>query len=134
MSREDRWDTPRKEISPQAFVEGYKGKNKYKAQEKRVARKTGGRRQPMSGALPCFKGDVSLDSFLIDAKQTIHKTMSVQSDWLRKINREASDCGKYPALSLEWANATEGVERDWILIPISVFNTMLQNSKTSGIE
>ena len=105
-------------------------------QEKRVAKVLGGKRQPGSGSSPYAKGDViqksteghSLDKFLIECKQTKHKSLSIKGEWLTKISREALAAGKEPALQFEIkGNEDTFVEGDWIAVPLSVFKRLLED-------
>lgn len=95
----------------------------WQKQEKRLARDTGGREQPRSGAHPILKGDVDEGRLLIEAKYTDKMSMSIKQDWLTKIAREAQSLdGKIPALAIEFGNAPADVPRDWIMIPKTAFD------------
>ena len=68
-----------------------------------------------------------MDRFLIECKQTKHKSISIKSDWLNKISREALAAGKEPALQFEVkGNEDTFVEKDWIAVPLSVFKRLLE--------
>jgi len=110
-----------------------------KGQENRVARVLSGRRQPGSGSSPYAKGDViqksseghSLSKFLVECKQTKHKSLSVKGEWLSKISREAMAAGKEPALQFEIKGIEDTfAERDWIAIPLSVFKRLLEQEQS----
>jgi len=101
--------------------DGYHRRDKPRKQEKRVAEEVGGTRQPASGALSRFKGDVKNDRFLFEAKRTEYASISVNVGWLAKICREAEKAGKLPALTLEWGEMPFGVPRDWVMVPMAVF-------------
>lgn len=107
-------------------------------QEKRIAKALGGKRQPGSGSSPYAKGDViqkspaghSLTKFLIECKQTKHKSLSIKGEWLTKISREAMAAGKEPALQFEIkGNEDTFVEGDWIAVPLSVFKRLLEEKE-----
>lgn len=59
-------------------------------QEKAIAKKTGGRRQINSGATALYKGDVTADGMLIEAKTCMNdkKSFSIQKEWLDKVKKE----------------------------------------------
>lgn len=63
-------------------------------QEKAFAKRSGGKRQPASGALDLAKGDVKLDRALGDMKETKAKSYRITSDTWSKIKREALEEGK----------------------------------------
>jgi len=100
-------------------------------QENRLASKLGGKRVSGSGASMFSKADVrdirSGDmEFLCEAKQTIHKSISIKWDWLKKISCEADDKQCFPLLSFEIQGGEDDprAERDWIAMPVSVFNEL----------
>ena len=105
------------------------------AQEERLARAVGGRKQPGSGSSIYAKGDVKERSseahdpnrFLWECKQTIHKSLSIKGEWLDKISKEAIAAGLEPALSIEIKGMESNVaERDWVVLPLSVFKRLCE--------
>lgn len=104
------------------------------AQEARVAKIVGGKKQRGSGSSIYAKGDViqksgeahDMSKFLIECKQTIHASLSVKGAWLDKISKEAIAAGKEPALAIEIKGMTSNVaERDWVAVPMSVFKRLV---------
>ena len=95
---------------------------KSQRQEKRVASKTWGRRQPASGALPGAKGDVRAEDFLIECKRTDRKSIRVTQAWLEKIAKEAMEVGKHPALALTFNDMT--YDKDWIMVPLRLLDQL----------
>jgi hypothetical protein len=93
-------------------------KKKCNANEKRLAKKHGGRRQPNSGALPSHRGDIKRADYLIDLKQTEKMSISVKLEDLVKIMREANGEGLSPALLIHFENA-KNFPKDWVLIQMS---------------
>ena len=100
-------------------------------QEDRVAARTGGKRVRGSGASMYSKGDVRSvpagdTEFMIECKQTIHKSISIKWDWLKKITNEAMAQQCEPAVSIEIKGGTEDglTDRDWVMIPLRVFNKL----------
>lgn len=110
-----------------ALDSGYGRQDKSHKQEERVAKALKGRKQPASGALPVpgLKGDIREDRFLIEAKRTDAQSIRVKASWLVKIEAEAEAIGKFPALSLELGEGLPLSEKDWCLIPMSVFKKLL---------
>lgn len=104
-------------------------------QERRVAVRTGGKRVSGSGASMYSKGDVrdvparagdNDMTFLTECKQTIHESISVKWDWLVKITKEADAVHSEPALAIEMKGGKPDpmTDRDWVLIPLRVFNKL----------
>jgi len=109
-----------------------------RAQEERVARQTGGKRQRASGATIYEKGDVDTKgAFLVECKKTQRQSISVKWEWLTKISLEAEQVQKHPALAIEIQGGrrdsrTFGCERDWVCIPMRVFRHFVEESKVDG--
>lgn len=114
---------------PKIFDDGYQGVNKPKRQEHRLAKSLGGMRQPLSGAIPGMKADVKLDRFLIEAKTTAAQSLSLKVAWLCKIDAEAAACSREPALAIDFQNMPDMFTREWVLIPLSVFQGLLEGEK-----
>lgn len=110
-----------------ALDSNYDQQGKSRKQEDRVAKKVHGRRQPGSGSIPSehLKGDIKHDDFLIEAKRTNAKSLSVKGDWLLKIEDEARLLDKIPALSIEIGGIPPTIEKDWCMIPMSVFDKLV---------
>ena len=91
--------------------------------EKRLGKTLGGRARPASGAMDGAKGDFDLGAFLLEAKSTTGKSMSVQFEWLAKIGREARREGKTPALSVSFVteDGRPVIDGEWVLVPMHVF-------------
>jgi len=106
-------------------------------QEARIADRFGGKKVAGSGSSKYSKGDVrdvewspvdDLDriEFLVECKQTIHASLSVKWEWLRKISREANAVGGEPALAIEIKGGVDDpmVDRDWVMVPARVFEKL----------
>jgi len=100
-------------------------------QENRLAARLGGKRVRGSGASMYSKGDVrdvpgGDIGFLVECKQTIHASLSVKWEWLRKITAEANAVQAEPALAIEIKGGKEDplVDRDWVMIPARVFEKL----------
>lgn len=68
-------------------------------QEKQIAKETGGRRQPMSGA-GYHKGDVKTKLHLIEIKFTDKKSYALNRDTMKKIFYEATYEDRIPYLQI----------------------------------
>jgi len=68
--------------------------------EKRLEKATGGKRSAASGAFWSRKGDVRTDDLLIEHKWTGKKSVTIKSDVLEKITREAILDSRKPVLGL----------------------------------
>jgi hypothetical protein len=72
---------------------------------------------------------------MVSCKRTKHASISVTADMLAEIEQIAEAKNKAPAMSIELEGAVGGsklggqrrvlVERDWVLIPMRVFQEML---------
>jgi len=64
-------------------------KAKVNEHEKKLAEKLGGRAQPASGAMEAHKGDIKLENFLLDSKETSTNSLIISAKDLTKITIEA---------------------------------------------
>lgn len=102
-----------------------------KGQEKALADKMKGRRQPGSGSASYAKGDVRTGGlyggYLIECKQTKHASIRVTAKWLAKITEEALAEGKEPMLHFELKGADHPAARQpWVAIPEWVLMDLLE--------
>lgn len=74
------------------------GQRQSRAHEERLAKKTGGRRVSASGAFWHAKGDVKTPTLLIEHKWTGKKQITIKSEYLEKISREAILDGRIPVV------------------------------------
>ena len=97
--------------------------------EKDLARKMGGKQTPASGASG-MKGDIHLESFMIECKSTSTDTLSIKREWLLKVAREALSAGKTPALALTFTDDDGKTKQmgDWVAIPQYLFNELVNSS------
>lgn len=93
--------------------------------EKRIAAEVGGERQPLSGARYDAKGDVKTDKLLIDCKHR-QTACSVSAKMLDKITNEARGAGKEPALVITIPAVAVLTDKDWIVLPLRVFQGMVE--------
>jgi hypothetical protein len=82
------------------------------------------------------KGDVDTrGGFLVECKKTAAASISITWKWLTKISKEAEQAGKHPALAIEIQGGRRnssifGCERDWICIPMRVFQQFMETGKS----
>ena len=93
------------------------------AQEKSIAKATGGKRTPNSGATDFGgKGDVVTDRFVLEAKTKMgkSKSISLKKEWFDKLAQEATFSGKpYSALVFNFGPGEKNhyvVDEDLFLI------------------
>ena len=96
----------------------------WKKQEKRVAELTGGELVPGSGAGSKNKGDSKNKDFLFENKSTDKKSLRLERSWLVKITKEAAGEMREPALTIAFGEMPVGTERDWVMIPITLFKDL----------
>lgn len=76
-------------------------------QEKKVAKRIGGKQTANSGATAFSKGDVRTDDFLIECKTktTESESMTIHRDWIDKNEEEAFAMGKpYSAIAIDFGS------------------------------
>jgi len=93
-----------------------------KKQEKELARDMKGHRISGSGAVHYSKGDIELPGYLVEAKTTAKKSISITVKWLDKIFMEAMAKGKEPALAIRLP--TDKAPKDWVMVPKSEFKEL----------
>lgn len=76
----------------------------WKKQEKRNAQKGGGRRTMRSGGIWFDPGDVKLDDFLEEDKETENKSYSLKAETWRKIYKQALLNNRMPCMSIQFTN------------------------------
>lgn len=76
------------------------GQRESQKHEKRLAKKIGGKRTAASGAFWSRKGDVRSKELLIEHKWTGKKQVTIKSEVLKKITREAILDSRIPVLGL----------------------------------
>ena len=103
-------------------------------QESRVEKRLkplGARKQPASGALSGWKGDITLrkmESFLFECKTTTKESLRVKQKWLIKISREAREKRKKPGLVIGFEDMPVPTSQDWIAVPADVFVELMKEA------
>jgi hypothetical protein len=108
-------------------------KKRSNAQEKRVAKILGGRRQPMSGAGMFSKADVLHSRFLVECKTTSKQSYSVTKGTLDKLRQQAYDASRAPVLVFS-LDDDRGVPEDWAVIPLNVLKHLLKEDEKNDNE
>jgi hypothetical protein len=94
-------------------------------QEKRVAQREGGRRQPASGAIPGFAGDVRLArEYRGECKFTRARSYTLKLFDLEKLEREAYG-DEIPVFDLEFQHERP---KRYVVLPEWVFNMLMEES------
>lgn len=94
-------------------------------QENDAAALVGGRRHAGSGSSAWKKSDASSEQYQVECKQTEKASISLKLEWLEKLLAEAMPLGKWPLLHIRFLI---GSEKDWVLMPESVFRKIVQSS------
>lgn len=96
-------------------------------QEKHIAKELGGKQVSNSGATRFDKGDVKLDSWLIEAKTctTVKKSFAIKKEWLSKNAEEAFAMGKsYHTLAFDFGDGEQ-----YYIISEHLFKTLVNHLK-----
>lgn len=85
------------------------------------------RSTPNSGALPeiSFKGDLQDGLFVWQAKLTDKARFTITSDVLVELQRQASLNSKWPGVALTIEGLPNHIEKDWVMLPASVFGEII---------
>ena len=113
------------------FVDRHKKRHSHgQRSERKTAKRLDGRSRPGSGAVEGAKGDIDLPAFLAENKTTEHKSLSLKLDWLEKIDREAREEGKSPALSIQFVDKMGNPLRfgRWVLITEDDFRELSEET------
>jgi hypothetical protein len=86
---------------------------------------------PNSGALPDIskKGDLQDGLFVWQAKLTQQNRFTITSDVLMEVCRQASLNGKWAGLVITLEGLDEHMEKDWVMLPASVFGELIDSYK-----
>jgi len=103
-----------------------------KISESKVAKKLGARLTPNSGAKRGAKSDATLDGptyrWQIESKSTVKNTLGIELGWLVKVQNEALNTGRMPALTISFVTA-EGKPRkdgEWVACPLHVWRELTE--------
>lgn len=95
-----------------------KGHKESRKHEDRLAKKIGGSRNAASGAFWSRKGDVRSSDLLIEHKWTGKKQVTIKSEVLKKITKEAILDSRTPVLGLhlDGENYVVMLEEDFLML------------------
>ena len=95
--------------------------------EKKTAKRLGGQARAGSGAIEGYKGDITLDDYLVENKTTVNKSISLKQEWLDKISREARAEGRIPALAIQFVDQAGNSAQHgrWVMIPENDFSELI---------
>ena len=94
--------------------------------EKDVAKRSGGRVTPGSGAVPGKPADTFDQEFLRDCKATKGAGITIKAKWLTQIAKQASPRGKTPLVELRLEGQEPPTPTDWVMIPAQDFEILLE--------
>lgn len=97
-----------------------------KKNERKTAKKLGGNVTPGSGAFEGHKGDIKLDDFLLEQKETSNKSIQILIEHLLKITREANSTNKTGCMVYKFLETPPNMEKEWVLIPLSSFKELIE--------
>ncbi len=96
-----------------------------RAQEKRVAAREGGRRQPGSGSVEGFEGDVRVTGrYRGECKFTRAKSFSLKLEELLRLERQAGR--ELPAFDIEFQGVNP--HRRYVVLPEWAFSALMEES------
>lgn len=103
-------------------------------QENSFADRFKGNRVPRSGAYRSssaqatgsgYGGDVELDDFIFELKQTKKKSISIKKDWLKRMSVGARPKGKMPGIQIQFSGIDATCDDRWVMIEESTFKELL---------
>jgi hypothetical protein len=98
-----------------------------KKQENRVAAREGGRRQPGSGAVPGFEGDVrKVGKYRGECKFTRASSYRLKLEDLKKLENQASG-SELPVFDIEFQS--ESPAKRYVVLPEWVYETLMVESR-----
>ncbi len=100
-----------------------------KKQEREIAKTTGGRLVPASGAKD-VKGDVRIKGFLrIEAKTTKNKSFSVTLEMIEKLETAATGVAEMPVMIIEFNDGFGRKIKELAVMPVYALNTLIDGQK-----
>jgi len=93
-------------------------------QEDRFAKELGGKRNKGSGSWKFRPGDAKTTHELLETKTTTKQSYRLHTDELKQITEEASRSLRTPLFGVTFEQAPFGVEKDWVVVPLSVWRTI----------
>lgn len=103
-----------------------------KKSEAHLAKSIGARLTLASGAVAGHKGDMRHNGegfkVLMEAKSTVTGTLSVQYEWLVKIEKEALAKNSMPALAMSFVTAEGRAKQmgQWVALPLWAYQELME--------
>lgn len=94
--------------------------------EEDVAKRSGGKRRPGSGAVPGKPADTHDQVFLRECKSTKGAGITIKGEWLKKIVQQSLPRGMTPLVELRLEGQETPTPTDWVLIPAQEFEILLE--------
>lgn len=123
---------PTKNTNP--FIDGVVHRHGQKS-EARTLKEMGARQTIASGSIPGLKSDGVMDKFRIECKATIHQSISVKLEWLKKIRKEALETNRCPVLTITFVDSEGNPDQyggEWAMIPQYLFNDFAEWLEKNG--
>ena len=108
-----------------------KSKPKWRQQEERAAIRLNGKRDRKSGAeynrtVAGGRGDGKNDYLEWECKTTSKDSFRITTEMLDRIETRVLLTMKSPAIYVSFENRPKGKEKDWVLIPVSVMEDLME--------
>lgn len=100
------------------------------AHERRLAKALGGEQVPGSGALG-EPGDVRTRDFLVQCKSVENRALDFRVAVIEKADAEAVNEGRTPLIAFEFLALSDDIGKDWVLMPLRVFDALLAARKAA---
>lgn len=100
-----------------------------RAAEKAAAKRIGGRQVPGSGAVPGQKGDIVVHDVLMEHKSTNRLSISVKYGTLLKVEQEAMERRRMPALGVSFTDKIGTLRKGgaWVLLRERDFKRLMED-------
>jgi hypothetical protein len=112
------------DFRPKKFQKTRSNKSDATDNEQKVAEQLDMRTTVGSGNKDRDKGDLSSSNFLVEMKQTKHKSIVLQREWIEKIHQEAYDKDKYWGLYVGFTDQNNDIKQEGVMISMYLFNRL----------
>jgi len=125
------WKRKTKDRTKPPLSEFFLSKSKTaRIQELRIRNDFNGTRASVEKGLYTSKGiqraDVLDKTFMFEAKQTDKKSFALSRKVLAKIDSEATNHGRIPAVIIQFKSFPFSIEREWAVIPYSYLRSLIK--------
>jgi hypothetical protein len=118
---------------PKAFDANYERSKRSTKEEKRIAKRLGGKRLPRSGGLAWSRHDSTTDGGDLSSKD-LHvehkrvepqvKSVGIKRDWLAKVTEGAKRRMLVPSMVVTF-ESPKGHAKDWLLLPLEAAERLM---------